>query len=73
MNTKKNVVKGGRRMTIQIGKIVYTGTTGTVVKCEYPPGYYMDSGRPRPKYVVEYRGDTVLRTDDLAQAKEAAA
>ena len=59
-------------MTIQIGNIVYTGTKGTVVKCEYPPGYYMDSGRPRPKYVVEYRGDTVLRTDDLAQAKEVA-
>ena len=59
-------------MNIQSGKIIYTGTRGQVVQCEYNPGNYLDLGLPRPQYVVEYRGDTVLRTDDLDQALEVA-
>jgi len=59
-------------MNIQAGKIVYTGTRGCVIQTEYNPGSYMDLGLPRPHYVVEYRGDTILRTDDFEQAKEAA-
>lgn len=59
-------------MYITSGKIVYQGTRGVVIQAEYNPAHYMTVGLPRPKYVVEYLGDTILRTDSLDRAKEAA-
>jgi hypothetical protein len=57
--------------TIHHGRTVFEGTRGCVVEIEYNPGNYLDLGLPRPQYAVEYKGDTLFRTDSLEQARQA--
>jgi hypothetical protein len=60
-------------MTNQFGKVIHQGTRGVVIKAQYPTEIYgRDYGQRRPAYVVEYKGDTVLTTDILEKALEAA-